>query len=110
LVEELERVCYIKEETAISNQIITRMADYKRRNPQSNLMGVMGGKGARDIFEEYDRGICGTMPPILFADVIVDIWNLLESNHRQKAYELFVQALPALSFGGNYSVVAIVIF
>jgi 4-hydroxy-tetrahydrodipicolinate synthase len=104
LIDELEWVSYIKEETANSNQLLIQMSKHKRANPNCGLVGVMGGKGARDIFEEYDRGICGTMPPSQFADVIVEIWNLLENDKRQEAYELYLQALPALVFGGNYSV------
>jgi 4-hydroxy-tetrahydrodipicolinate synthase len=106
MCNELEYVKYIKEESLQSNLMITRLREVEKANPKGNLWGIMGGKGARALFEEYDRGICGTMPPSQFTDVIVDIWNLLEQGERQKAFELHTQALPALVYGGTYPIIS----
>lgn len=104
MVAELEHVSYIKEESVAAHLVLTDLHKHMLANPNGKLLGVMAGRGARALMEEYDRGICGTMPPSQFTDLVVDIWNLLEAGKRKEAYELHTRCLPAFVFGGTYSV------
>lgn len=104
LLTELEHVCYVKEETSQFRYLITALCQYERDNPSGPLKGVMGGNGSRALIEEYDRGICGTMPSCQFADLVVKIWNLLEQNSMKEAYELHSKCLPAFLYSGAYGV------
>jgi len=58
LVNELEHVIYVKEETFPSQQAIS--AEIARCGEQ--LRGVMRGIARRYLLDEYRRGACGTMP------------------------------------------------
>ena len=102
MLNELENVSYIKEESTNSLDMITKLAAVEKEN--QNLFGIMGGKGARSLIEEYDRGICGTMPPSQFTDLVVDIWNLLEQGKMKEAYAMHAACLPAFIYGGTYAV------
>lgn len=102
MVNEFENVSYIKEESTKSLDMITKLAAIEQTNPK--LHGVMGGKGARSLIEEYDRGVCGTMPPSQFTDLVVDIWDLLEQGRMKEAYAMHATCLPAFIYGGTYAV------
>lgn len=106
LVNELENISYVKEESPRSNSVITKLFELEKNQPQGNLLGIMGGNGSRSIIEEYDRGICGTMPPSQFTDVVVDIWELLENGKRKEAYDLHTKVLPALLYGSTYPIIS----
>jgi 4-hydroxy-tetrahydrodipicolinate synthase len=105
LLQELENVSYLKEESPRTNSMISAITEMASGTP-SGLQGIMGGNGARNILEEYQRGICGTMPPSQFTDVIVDVWDLLEEGDISGAFELHSRVLPALLFGGTYPIIS----
>lgn len=104
LLTELEHVSYIKEETAQSKYLITDLHKYETEHPGGILKGIMGGNGSRALIEEYDRGICGTMPSSQFTDLVVGIWNLLEAGKTEEAHRMHAQCLPAFLFSGAYGV------
>ncbi|WP_181995720.1 dihydrodipicolinate synthase family protein [Clostridium sp. AM58-1XD] len=104
LLTELEHVSYVKEETSQSRRLISALHQYETNHPSGPLKGIMGGGGSRALIEEYDRGICGTMPSCQFADLSVKIWNLLEEGDIKQAYQTFSQCLPAFLFSGAYGV------
>ncbi|ORC35083.1 hypothetical protein B4O97_10115 [Marispirochaeta aestuarii] len=105
LIRELDNIGYLKEESPRTNAMISAILEIDSETP-SGLQGIMGGNGARNIIEEYQRGICGTMPPSQFTDVIVDVWNLLEKGDASGAFELHSKVLPALLFGGTYPIIS----
>ena len=102
LLTELEHVSYIKEETAQFRYLITDLHKYENEHPDGILKGVMGGNGSRALIEEYDRGICGTMPSSQFSDLVVGIWNLLEEGKMAEAYKMHALCLPAFLYSGAY--------
>ena len=104
LLEKLEHISYIKEETAQSKHLISAFHQYETEHPNGPLKGILGGNGSRSLVEEYDRGICGTMPSCQFADLVVKIWDLLEKGEEDRAYEVFSRCLPAFIFSGTYGV------
>ncbi len=98
LVNELEHVVYVKEETFPPQQAIT--AEIALCG--SRLAGVMGGVAGRYLLDEYRRGACGTMPACEAADVHVQVWEALEAGDARKARELFDHLLPLLNFEAMY--------
>ena len=101
---ELEHFSYVKEETANSRQLISRLHQYELEHPDGVLKGVMGGNGSRNLVEEYDRGICATMPSCQFSDLVAAVWNLMEAGDMEGAYEVYSRCLPAFLFSGAYGV------
>lgn len=101
IIGQLHNVCYLKEEGIASNKAIIQAVNAMKKMPDK-WMGVMGGQGCRALIEEYRRGICGTMPPSQTADVLVDIWELLEAGKLEAGFALHTKLMPALSFAGNH--------
>lgn len=104
LVNTMDNVCYIKEETARSQYLILELSEYMNNTPDCRLKGVMAGNGARNLISEYTRGACGTMPPAQFADLAVAVWDLLEQGNIDEAMRVHAQCLPAFIYGGTYGV------
>lgn len=104
MLGDFENVQYVKEETTYSPQVITKIIEGSKKLPDGALKGVMGGKGSRLIIEETMRGACGNMPSCHVADILVDIWELLEENKLDEAQELFNLVLPLLNYDGVYPI------
>ena len=101
---ELEHFSYVEEETGNSRQLISKLHAYELEHPDGVLKGVMGGNGSQNLVEEYDRGICATMPSCQFADLVVGIWERMEAGDMEGAYEQYSRSLPAFLFSGAYGV------
>ena len=93
LVNELEQVDYVKEETYPPG----RPLGTEVKHGGTALKGVMGGIGARYIFDEYRRGACGTMPACPWSDVHVQIWNALEAGDEDTARAIHSALLPIMN-------------
>jgi dihydrodipicolinate synthase/N-acetylneuraminate lyase len=98
LVNELEHVVYIKEETYPPQQAITA----ELALCGESLGGVMGGIAGRYLLEEYARGGCGTMPACEVADVHVQVWEALEAGDDRTARDLMNALLPLLNYEAMY--------
>jgi len=98
LINELEHVRYIKEETFPPQQAIT--AEIARGGEK--LRGVMGGVAGRYLLDEYRRGACGTMPACEVADVHVQVWDALEAGDERSARDLMDHLLPLLNYEALY--------
>jgi dihydrodipicolinate synthase/N-acetylneuraminate lyase len=96
LAEAAEAVSWVKEESSRSSQLISELVG------SAGIDGVMGGKGARYILDEYPRGICGTMPGCEFTDLHVALWNALEAGDQPRAARLFRYLLPLVSMEDQY--------
>ncbi|MCA1645167.1 MAG: dihydrodipicolinate synthase family protein [Chloroflexi bacterium] len=99
MLAEIPGVDFLKEETALAPQVMTRV----RELAGANLKGIMGGMAGRYLLEEYRRGACGTMPACEVADVHVLVWNALERGDDQGARRLHTQLLPLLNYEAMYS-------
>ncbi|MGE4353566.1 MAG: dihydrodipicolinate synthase family protein [Oscillospiraceae bacterium] len=102
MVNNMENVCYIKEETQRSLYMISELSAYMENTPDCRLKGVMAGNGARNFVAEYLRGACGTLPPAQFTDLAVAIWDLLEAGNIDEAMAVHARCLPAFIYGGTY--------
>ena len=76
---------------------------------------IMGGIGGTFLLDEYRRGASGTMPAGHFTDIVVSIWNALDTQKKDKDgnYEindrariLWESLLPSLNFERRFGVTA----
>lgn len=93
LVNELERVEFIKEESSPPGHAISK--ELELCGPR--LRGIMGGVAGRYLFEEHSRGACGTMPACEVTDIHVRIWEALDGGDEVGAMALFQRLLPLLN-------------
>jgi 4-hydroxy-tetrahydrodipicolinate synthase len=85
LVDEVEHVEYIKEETFPVTHMITQVLE--ACGPK--LKGVFGGAGGRYLLLEHPRGVAGQMPGCHITDVVVCLWDALEAGDRAEAKRVF---------------------
>ncbi len=103
LLDEVEHVEYIKEETFPVTHIITQVLE--RCDPK--LKGIFGGAGGRFLLLEHPRGVDGQMPGCHITDVVVKLWNALDSGNREEAKMIFGMMGPIFALetlrGSNYA-------
>ena len=90
LLDEVEHVEYIKEETFPVTHIITQV----REQAGPKLKGIFGGAGGRYLLLEHPRGVDGQMPGCHITDVVVRLWNALEAGDREEAKRVFGMMAP----------------
>ncbi len=90
LLDEVEHVEYIKEETFPCTHMITQIKD----QASAKLKGVFGGAGGRYLLLEHPRGVDGQMPGCPIADLVVRLWNALDSGDREEAKRVFGKMAP----------------
>jgi len=81
LVQGVERVEYIKEETFPATHKLTQVLEMA--GPK--LKGVFGGAGGRYLLLEHPRGVAGQMPGCHVTDVIGRLWDALEAGDLREA-------------------------
>lgn len=101
LLREIDTVSYLKEETSLAPQVMTKVRDLA--GPA--LKGMMGGMAGRYLLDEYERGASGTMPACEVVDAHVAVWSALEEGNDQLARERFRLLLPLLNCESMYSMV-----
>jgi dihydrodipicolinate synthase/N-acetylneuraminate lyase len=90
LCREIENVHYIKEETVPSTIKLTAISE----GNDGVVKGVFGGSGGRYLIEEYRRGSDGNMPGCHVTDVVVALWNALESGDEERATHIYKEMAP----------------
>lgn len=98
LVDEIDGVEYLKEETLPAGHVISEVL----RLAGPRLKGVMGGMAGRFLIDEYHRGACGTMPACEVTDVHVALWNALEAGDDDRARAIYNRLLPLLNIEWLY--------
>lgn len=98
IVQEVDGVEYVKEETLPAGHVITEV----RRLAGPRLKGVMGGMAGRFLMDEHRRGVCGTMPACEVADVHVALWNALQAGNEAHARSIYNRLLPLLNLEWLY--------
>jgi 4-hydroxy-tetrahydrodipicolinate synthase len=94
LCREIEQVQYIKEETEPSTVKLTQVME----GDPGNVKGFFGGAGGRYLIEEYRRGVAGNMPGCHVTDVVVALWNALESGNEERALHAYKEMAPLFFF------------
>ena len=90
LVQEVEHVEYIKEETMPTTHKLTQLLEMA----PPKLKGVFGGAGGRYLLLEHPRGVAGQMPGCHITDVVVRLWNALEANDLKEAKRVYGLMAP----------------
>ena len=90
LVHDVPNVSYVKEEGSEPLQAATRIIEAAG----DDILGVMGGFGARMLSDEWRRGEAGNMPVSHYGDVHSRIWNLLEEGDEKGARAIYERILP----------------
>jgi dihydrodipicolinate synthase/N-acetylneuraminate lyase len=98
LVQQIDGVEYVKEETTEAAHVMTELLSLA--GPR--LKGIMGGMAGRYLFNEFQRGACGTMPACEVTDVDVQIWNTLESGDLVRARQIHNRLIPLLNIEAMY--------
>jgi 4-hydroxy-tetrahydrodipicolinate synthase len=101
LCRELEYVKYIKEECLPSTNKTTAIL----AAAGGACKGVFGGAGGRYLVEEHIRGCAGQMPGCHVTDVVVALWNALESKDDARAMHVYKELAPLFfveTLGVNY--------
>lgn len=96
LCEEIENVCWVKEEVPPSTKNITRLLE--KNSPA--VHGVMGGGGGRPLMQEHARGSRGCVHACQYCDVLQDVWDLLDAGEKDAASDLFEHLLPSIMLEG----------
>jgi 4-hydroxy-tetrahydrodipicolinate synthase len=92
VVSAVQPLKYVKLESIPSGPHISALVDA----PPANLLGVLGGGGARYLFGEYQRGACGTMPAVELADLHVAFDAAFRAGDLGRARQLYMASLPLL--------------
>ena len=90
LIHDVPNVSYVKEEGSEPLQAATRIIEAAG----DDILGVMGGFGARMLIDEWRRGEAGNMPASHYGDVHSRIWNLLEEGDEKGARAIYERILP----------------
>jgi dihydrodipicolinate synthase/N-acetylneuraminate lyase len=90
IVQQVEHVEYIKEETFPVTHMITQAIELS--GPK--LKGVFGGAGGRYMLFEYPRGVAGQMPGCHVTDVMVRFWNALDGGDIAEAKRIYGLLAP----------------
>ncbi len=96
LCEEIENVCWVKEEVPPSHKNITALL--AKKSPA--VKGVMGGGGGRPMIVEHARGSFGVVHACQYCDLVQRVWELLDAGDQEAAGELFEHLLPSLMLEG----------
>jgi 4-hydroxy-tetrahydrodipicolinate synthase len=94
LCREIQYVIYIKEETVPSTAKLTAVL----KGDDGSCKGVFGGAGGRYLIEEYRRGSAGNMPGCHVTDVVVALWNALDSGDETRAMYIYKEMAPLFFF------------
>lgn len=104
LLQEVEHVEYVKEETMPATHHITQLLEM---TPTNKLKGVFGGYGGRYLLLEHPRGVAGQMPGCHITDVVVRLWNALETGDLKEAKRVYGLMAPLFALemlrGASYS-------
>jgi 4-hydroxy-tetrahydrodipicolinate synthase len=94
LCREIEYIEYIKEETEPSTLKLTEVL----KGSNGEVKGFFGGAGGRYLIEEHRRGVDGNMPGCHVTDVVVALWNALESGREAEALRIYKEMAPLFFF------------
>ncbi|MEC7921359.1 MAG: dihydrodipicolinate synthase family protein [Chloroflexota bacterium] len=111
LINDFENIIYLKEESGFAGHVISEVVE----KVGSKCKSIMGGIGGTFLMDEYRRGASGTMPAGHFTDIVVSIWNALDTQKKDKdgnfeindrARILWESLLPSLNFERRFGVTA----
>lgn len=85
-------IAYVKEETLPPGPRISELL----AGAPASLAGVIGGGGARYLFDELERGASAAMPAVEIADVHVALFEAYRAGDHATARRIYIRTLPIL--------------
>jgi 4-hydroxy-tetrahydrodipicolinate synthase len=98
VIRQVDRVEYIKEETSPPTHKLSQVLE--QAGPR--LKGVFGGAGGRYLLLEHPRGVAGQMPGCHVTDVVVRLWDELETGALAAAQQTYSRLAPLFAFETLY--------
>jgi dihydrodipicolinate synthase/N-acetylneuraminate lyase len=98
LARAVPSIRYVKEETVPSGPAVSALV----AGAEGCLEGVIGGGGARYLFEELERGAIATMPAIELLELHVALMDAYASGDRDRALALYERSVPLLLIQAPY--------
>ncbi|MDE0591572.1 dihydrodipicolinate synthase family protein [Halocynthiibacter sp. C4] len=98
LANAVPAVRFVKEECIPSGERVSELV----AAVGADLDAVIGGGGARYLFEELERGAVATMPAIELLETHVQLMNAYAAGRRAEALELYTRSLPLLLIQAPY--------
>jgi len=98
LAAKVPSIRYVKEETIPSGQRVSALVE----GIGAEFDAVIGGGGARFVFEELERGATATMPAIELLDLHVALVSAFMAGDREHALKLYEASLPLLLLQATY--------
>ncbi|RYE48977.1 MAG: dihydrodipicolinate synthase family protein [Hyphomicrobiales bacterium] len=92
VVRAVPAIRYVKEETLPSGPRITALLEAAG----DRLDGVMGGGGARYVYDELERGAVALMPAVEITDLHAALFRSYRRGDFGGARELYIRSLPLL--------------
>ena len=97
LIQEVEHIEYIKEESMPGTHKVTQILE----KAPPKLKGVFGGMGGLFMLLEYPRGVIGQMPACDIPDVLVYLWNALEAGNFREAKRIYGLMSPLFALAST---------
>jgi len=94
----LPAITYVKEETLPPGPRISALI----AAAPPHLSGVIGGGGARHLYDELVRGAVAAMPALEITDLHVALYDAFVAGDRARARELYIRSLPMLTVQMTY--------
>lgn len=98
LANKVDAIRYIKEEAIPSGPKVSAVIE----GMGNSLDGVIGGGGARYLFEELERGVVATMPAIELLELHVALMDAYTAGRRNEALGLYERSVPLLLMQAPY--------
>ncbi|KAJ54408.1 hypothetical protein ACMU_18445 [Actibacterium mucosum KCTC 23349] len=92
LARNVPAIRYVKEEGVPSGHKVSQLVG----GADGILDGIIGGGGARYLFEELERGAIATMPAIELLELHVALLRAYGGHNRARAMEIYERTLPLL--------------
>lgn len=92
LARQVPAITYIKEEALPPGPRISGLL----AAAPATLRGVIGGAGARHLYDELDRGAIAAMPAVEIVDIHVKLYEAFKAGDRARARDIYIRTLPLL--------------
>ncbi|MFC1941135.1 dihydrodipicolinate synthase family protein [Chloroflexota bacterium] len=93
LCQELDEVKYLKLEDPPTPPKITAI-----KKLVGDSLGIFGGLGGTFLYEELNRGACGTMTGFAYPEILVKVYNHISRGETGNAAEVFYRYLPLIRY------------
>ena len=93
LNNEISNVGYLKLEDPPTPPKITQVI-----NATQGKIEIFGGLGGVFLFEELNRGACGTMTGFAYPEVLVSIYQKIQNGEKENARRIFYKWLPLIRY------------